>query len=101
MLKWNDFTNIQDIADFMMTLSQILAIVIFVLMFAAIASGKISRHIAVLVGAASMILVVFLGTMHDPEPVLHVVDDNVCKLFGQKIISRRRFGIDGPGNPSG
>jgi Na+/H+ antiporter NhaD/arsenite permease-like protein len=49
-----------------MSISQILAIVIFVLMFAAIASGKISRHISALVGAALMILVIFLGTMHSP-----------------------------------
>ncbi|MFA5309945.1 MAG: SLC13 family permease [Dehalococcoidales bacterium] len=50
----------------MFSLSQILAIVIFVLMFAAIASGKIPRHTAVLAGAGLMIAVVFLGTMHSP-----------------------------------
>jgi Na+/H+ antiporter NhaD/arsenite permease-like protein len=36
-------------------------------MFVAIASGKTPRHVAVLVGAGLMILVVFLGTMHAPE----------------------------------
>ena len=51
----------------MLSLSQILAIVIFVLMFAAITSGKIQRHIAVLVSAALMIIIVFLGVMQDPE----------------------------------
>ena len=35
-----------------MSLAQILAIVIFALMFAAITSGKIQRYIAALVGAA-------------------------------------------------
>jgi Na+/H+ antiporter NhaD/arsenite permease-like protein len=36
-------------------------------MFAAITSGKIQRHIAVLVSAALMIIIVFLGVMQDPE----------------------------------
>jgi Na+/H+ antiporter NhaD/arsenite permease-like protein len=36
-------------------------------MFAAITSGKIQRHIAVLVSAALMIIIVFLGVMQAPE----------------------------------
>jgi Na+/H+ antiporter NhaD/arsenite permease-like protein len=36
-------------------------------MFAAITSGKVQRHIAVLVSAALMIIIVFLGVIRDPE----------------------------------
>jgi Na+/H+ antiporter NhaD/arsenite permease-like protein len=58
----------------MLSLSQILAIVIFVLMFAAITSGKIHRYIAAVIGAALMILVVFLGTMHSPDAFWRVLN---------------------------
>jgi Na+/H+ antiporter NhaD/arsenite permease-like protein len=58
----------------MLSLSQILAIVIFILMFAAIASGKIRRHTAALAGAAIMILVVFLGVMRDPGALWHFLN---------------------------
>jgi Na+/H+ antiporter NhaD/arsenite permease-like protein len=51
----------------MLSISQILAIVIFALMFAAITSGKIPRYIAAIIGATLMILVVFLGVMHSPD----------------------------------
>jgi len=50
----------------MLSVSQILAIIIFVLMFIAFASNKIKRHIAALGGAVIMIIVVFLGVMHAP-----------------------------------
>jgi Na+/H+ antiporter NhaD/arsenite permease-like protein len=50
----------------MLSISQILAIIIFILMFAAFASNKIPRHIAALGGAALTIIVVFLGVMHAP-----------------------------------
>jgi Na+/H+ antiporter NhaD/arsenite permease-like protein len=53
----------------MVSLSQILAIVIFALMFAVVISGRIHRYIPVIIGAALMILVVFLITMKSPETV--------------------------------
>ena len=49
-----------------MSVGQILAIIIFILMFAAIASNKIHRHVASLGGAALMIIVVFLAVMQAP-----------------------------------
>jgi Na+/H+ antiporter NhaD/arsenite permease-like protein len=58
----------------MLSLSQILAIVIFVLMFAAITSGRIHRYIAALIGAALMILVVFLWVMHSPDAFWRVLN---------------------------
>lgn len=57
-----------------MSLSQILAIVIFAIMFAVITSGKIHRYIASLVGAVVMILVVFLGVMHSPHTFWEVLN---------------------------
>jgi Na+/H+ antiporter NhaD/arsenite permease-like protein len=50
----------------MLSASQIISIIIFVLMFAAIASNKVKRHTAALVAAALIILVVFFGIMRDP-----------------------------------
>ena len=58
----------------MLSLSQILAIVIFFLMFAAITSGKIHRYIAAIIGAVLMILVVFLGVMHSPDAFWRVLN---------------------------
>ena len=58
----------------MLSLSQILAIIIFVLMFAAITSGKIHRYIAAIIGAALMILVVFLGVMQSPDAFWRVLN---------------------------
>jgi Na+/H+ antiporter NhaD/arsenite permease-like protein len=57
-----------------MSLSQILAIVIFALMFAAITSGKMHRYIASLAGAVLMIVVVFLGVMHSPHSFWEVLN---------------------------
>ena len=57
-----------------MSISQILAIIIFAIMFAVITSGKVHRYIAALVGAALMILVVFLGVMHSPHAFWEVMN---------------------------
>ena len=58
----------------MLALSQILAIVIFAIMFIAIVSGKIHRYIPALIGAAFVIIVVFLIIMKSPEAVLSVLN---------------------------
>lgn len=60
----------------MLSVSQILAIIIFVLMFGAIASNKIPRHLAGLAGAVVMILAVFLGTLHDPAALGNFININ-------------------------
>ncbi|MFC1988398.1 SLC13 family permease [Chloroflexota bacterium] len=61
----------------MLGLSQIIAIIIFLIMFVTIVSGKIHRYIAALTGGALIILVVFLGVMRSPEAVATVMN------FGQ------------------
>lgn len=48
-------------------MSQIVALSIFVVMFAFIISGKVHRHIPALVGAACTLVLVFLVCMHSPE----------------------------------
>ena len=58
----------------MLTLSQILAIVIFAVMFIAIVSGKIHRYVPALVGAALVIVIVFLAVMKSPHTVLNVLN---------------------------
>lgn len=58
----------------MLELSQILAIAIFVVMFIVIVSGKIHRYIPALVGAALVIIVVFIGVMKSPEAVYSVLN---------------------------
>jgi Na+/H+ antiporter NhaD/arsenite permease-like protein len=58
----------------MLTLSQIFAIVIFLLMFIAIIIGKVHRYIPALIGAALVIIVVFLGLMQSPEAILNVLN---------------------------
>lgn len=58
----------------MLSLSQILAIIIFALMLIVIISGKVPRYIAGIVGALLMILVVFLGVMRSPEAVWSVLN---------------------------
>jgi len=58
----------------MLELSQILAIAIFVVMFIAIAIGRIHRYIPALAGAALVIIVVFIGVMRSPESVLSVLN---------------------------
>jgi Na+/H+ antiporter NhaD/arsenite permease-like protein len=57
-----------------MELNQILAVAIFVLMFAAIIYGKIHRYIPALIGAALVIFVVFLGVMRSPESAVSVLN---------------------------
>lgn len=56
----------------MLDLSQILAIVVFLLMFIVIVSGKIHRYIPALVGAALTCIVVFLIVARSPEMVINV-----------------------------
>jgi Na+/H+ antiporter NhaD/arsenite permease-like protein len=58
----------------MLTLSQILAISIFILMFAAIIYGKVHRYIPALIGAALTLGVVFLLVMKSPESVTSVLN---------------------------
>ena len=58
----------------MLTLSQILAIAIFILMFIAIIVGKVHRYIPALVGAALTLIVVFLITMQSPDSVGNVLN---------------------------
>ncbi len=58
----------------MLTLSQILAIAIFVIMFAAIIYGKVHRFIPALIGAAFTLLIVFLLVMKSPESVTNVLN---------------------------
>jgi Na+/H+ antiporter NhaD/arsenite permease-like protein len=58
----------------MLTLSQILAIVIFIVMFVAIIYGKVHRYIPALVGAVLTLLVVFLVVMRSPESVVSVLN---------------------------
>jgi Na+/H+ antiporter NhaD/arsenite permease-like protein len=57
-----------------MLLSQIFAIVIFVLMFLAIIIGKVHRYIPALIGAGLIIVVVFLITMRSPGSITHVLN---------------------------
>jgi len=58
----------------MLTLSQILAIAIFVVMFIAIVSGKVHRYIPALIGAALTIIIVLLITLKSPAAVLSVLN---------------------------
>ena len=58
----------------MLDLGQILAIVIFILMFAAIISGKIHRYIPALVGGGLVLVVVFLIVLREPESVIRVIN---------------------------
>jgi Na+/H+ antiporter NhaD/arsenite permease-like protein len=58
----------------MLDVSQILAVVIFIVMFVAIVSGKVHRFIPALIGAALTIIVVFLISLKSPEAILHVLN---------------------------
>jgi Na+/H+ antiporter NhaD/arsenite permease-like protein len=71
-------------------LSQILAIVIFVVMFIAIISDKWHRFIPALIGGSLTIVVVFLIVMRSPESVLNVLS------FGQ--IVQPAFWVPGEGH---
>jgi len=56
-----------------MVISQILAIIIFSLMFTAIIIGKVHRVIPAVIGAALTIIVVFLITLQSTEAVFNVL----------------------------
>ena len=71
-------------------LSQILAIVIFVVMFIAIISDKWHRFIPALIGGSLTIVIVFLIVMRSPESVLNVLS------FGQ--ILQPAFWVPGEGH---
>lgn len=55
-------------------ISQIIAVLIFLAMFATIISGKFRRYIPALIGAGLMILVVFLLIMKNPETIWRVLN---------------------------
>jgi len=57
-----------------MTLAQILAIVIFLVMFGVITWGKVHRYIPALIGAALTIVVVFLIVLREPHLVANVLN---------------------------
>jgi len=57
-----------------MEISQILAIIVFAIMFAAIISGKVHRYIPALIGAALTIGVVFLITLRSTEAITNVLN---------------------------
>ena len=57
-----------------MVLSQILAIVVFAVMFIAIIIGKVHRFIPALIGAALTIIIVFLIILRSPEAVVNVLN---------------------------
>lgn len=58
----------------MITLSQILAIVIFLVMFIAIITSKVHRYIPALIGAALTIIIVLLITLKSPTAVYSVLN---------------------------
>jgi Na+/H+ antiporter NhaD/arsenite permease-like protein len=58
----------------MFGLSQILALVIFVVMFVAIVSDKWHRYIPALVGAALTVIVVFFIVMREPQAFFNVLN---------------------------
>lgn len=58
----------------MLDLSQIAALVIFVLLFAAIIIGKIHRFIPALIAAALTLIIVFLLLMRSPEAIIHTLN---------------------------
>ncbi|MBI4181136.1 MAG: anion permease [Chloroflexi bacterium] len=71
----------------LLELSQLLAIVIFVVMFIAIIIGKVHRVVPALIGAALTIFIVFLVIMKSPEAISNVLN------LGQ--IGELRFWISG------
>ncbi len=58
----------------MLDLSQIAALVIFVVMFIAIVSGKIPRYIPALVGATLVFIIVFLIILKSPQAISSVLN---------------------------
>ncbi len=57
----------------MLAISQILAVLIFAVMFIAIIIGKVHRYIPALIGAALVITVVFVAVMKSPQAILNVL----------------------------
>ena len=57
-----------------MTLAQILALVIFLVMFGVITWGKVHRYIPALIGAALVFIVVFLIVMKDVGLIRNVLN---------------------------
>ncbi len=66
-----------------MDLSQIVALSIFLAMFAAIIVGKVHRYIPALVGALLVIVLVFLLIMRSPDAIVQVL--NVGELVRAKF----------------
>ena len=58
----------------MSALSQIVALVIFIVMFIVIVSDKVHRYIPALIGAGLTVVVVFLIIMQSPQAVLNVLN---------------------------
>lgn len=58
----------------MLTLSQILATAIFIVMFVAIIVGKVHRFVPALIGAVLTIIIVFLVIMKSPEAIVSVLN---------------------------
>ena len=59
-----------------MSISQIMALVIFTAMFILIVSGKVERHIVTLVSGLLILVVVFGICMHSPEAIVKTINLN-------------------------
>lgn len=57
-----------------MTLAQVAAFVIFLVMFGAIMWGKVHRYIPALIGAALVIIIVFLVIMRSPDSIIQTIN---------------------------
>jgi Na+/H+ antiporter NhaD/arsenite permease-like protein len=66
-----------------MTLPQVLAVAIFVIMFGLITWGKVHRYIPALGGAILVLVVVFLLVMNNPEHIRNVL--NLQQLVDRKF----------------
>jgi len=78
-----------------MTTAQLLAIVIFLAMFAVIIRGKVHRFIPAIVGAALTVVVVFLIVLRDPGLVVGVL--NVGQLFDSHFWLPRGLEVESRG----
>ena len=58
----------------MLALDQILAVTIFLLMFIAIVVGKVHRFIPALIGAALVLIIIFLITLKSPGAVFSALN---------------------------
>ncbi len=74
-----------------MTLAQVLAVTIFLVMFGVITWGKVHRYIPALGGALLVLVVVFLIAMGDPSHVRNVL--NVGQLFDLRFWLPREGGV--------